>query len=181
MRAGTMQSSALSSNLAKADWHIDPGALLGSWQQTVKKGDGGEEDDPLSTIEALRMTKQNFYIYSIDTDTQWLRLTPLLKAACGGKIKIFAAMNSPYQDNSRSRWFGSSGVPVTPAATYEEVEWQSNRDNMLIWLDAWVTAATALSHLSLGYPDTLVGFVINDFEAWIESADYPAGMDGTRL
>src|SRR4029453_5324447 len=105
MRTGMTQPLASTRVKGKRDWHIDPGALLGSWEETIKEHDAWDEDDPLSTIEALKRTKQNFYVYQIDTDTKWDCLPRLLKAAHGTKIKIFAAMNSPYQDNSRSRWF----------------------------------------------------------------------------
>jgi hypothetical protein len=52
---------------------------------------------------------------------------------------------------------------------------------MLVWLDAWEAAAATLSKLSLEHKDNLVGFAINDFEGYVESADFPAGMDATKL
>ena len=171
-----------------SDWHIDPGALLGSWEETIKEHDAWDEDDPLSTIEALKRTKQNFYVYQIDTDTKWDCLPRLLKAAHGTKIKIFAAMNSPYQDSSRCRWFDTNRdgrrhdpPPSNPTDTHDEAQYRAERKFMLTWLDAWEATATALSKLSLKHKDNLVGFVINDFEGWVESADYPTGLNATKL
>ena len=186
MSTGTRQPLGSNRDEGNIGRHIDPGTLLGSWEQTVKEDNAWDQDDPDSTIEALRLTKQNFYVYHVDTTAKWERLPMLLRAAHGKKIKIFAAMNSPYLDNSRSCWFDSDpgkppGLADSPvASTFDDAQWKADRDYMRIWLAAWRAAAMALSHLSLKH-DNLVGFVINDFMRFVESADYPAGLDGTQL
>src|SRR5690349_12174726 len=108
MKTETTQRLSSNGDEAKGGWDIDPGALLGSWGETIKEHHAWDEDDPVSTIEALERTKQNFYVYNIDTDTKWDCLPNLLKAAHGTKIKIYAAMNSPLQDDELNRWFDTN-------------------------------------------------------------------------
>ena len=51
---------------------------------------------------------------------------------------------------------------------------------MVAWLDAWCRAAEILSALSDCHPN-LVGFLIDDFSGFVESADQPQCMFGRKL
>ncbi|MBL8761824.1 MAG: hypothetical protein JNL50_11025 [Phycisphaerae bacterium] len=171
---------------------LTPHAQLGSWEQSIKKSTDAESDDAESTVEALLATNQDFHIYQIDSETDWEDFQELVAAASGTGLKIYAAMDSPSQNYESSRWFDTDGdgdIGDTPppgqtcAATYGYGldAWECQRDYMRYWIDAWVRAARDLSALSVDYPDTLVGFAINDLMDYIEQPAFPQCMDGLRL
>ncbi len=167
-----------------------PGAMLGSWGQTIKDENYSERDDPADTLEALIGTRQDFYIYHIDSETNWTQFQELVARASLTDLKIYAAMNPPHLAHAQSRWFDTNGDGSAgdPPPEYDcgrrghgRHAWQCQREYIYHWLRAWERAARDLSLLSAAYPDTLVGFVINDFMLYVEQPAFPTCINGLCL
>src|SRR6185503_10625190 len=142
----------------------------------------------------------NFCIYPIDEDLDWQDLTNLLQVAKGTQLRIFGAIKSPHLGggaNGENRWFFhnysenvTNGNSFTNTALPDECDiadytdyagyHDCQQDVILQWLDAWKNAARSLSSLSLEYTN-LVGYVINDFDGYVESVDEPSCLFGNKL
>ena len=158
---------------------------LGSWGQAVKltgTGNDWDDDDLPLTVEALNGTNQNLYIYTIDTQSDWENFLKLLDAVSDSDIKLFAAMQSPTDGATvtKNRWGVKGLKPISCAQTNDLSPWQCERDIVVAWLDAWCRAAEILSALSDCHPN-LVGFLIDDFSGFVESADQPQCMFGRNF
>ena len=178
---------------------------LGSWGQYVKTNSvetGAWRDDIPALVQALIGTEQNFCVYPIDEDIDWLDFKLLLDhvKTNATEMRIFAAITAPHLGggaNGMLRWltypyasgvtngdcFTNGTLPVkcdtsdcTSFADYHACE----KAYIEQWLDAWKNAARCLSYLSLSYSN-LVGFVINDFDTYVESVDFPSCLFGTQL
>ena len=159
--------------------------MLGSWGQTIKDNSTWGSDDVESTVDALVGTGQNFHIYPINSENEWIDFLALLEVLKSKEIsekdlKIFAVMPSPHLFHSDSIWFGSSGPPTNSCSGHDQSKRDCDRSYIENWLNAWESAAMELSELSNCY-ENLTGFVINDFMNYVESADLPSEVYGDRL
>lgn len=169
---------------------------LGSWKQSIKTSESTDpwHDDMPATVQALEETGQNFYIYFVESEVDWLNFLELLEAAKCTDLEVFAATDRPKNWVEKNIWFDEtdfgSWTDSTKGQTPEDCDCTGYSDYLdryqcdvvciEAWLEAWKNAAAFLSELSLKYPN-LVGFVIDDFGGFVESADYPSCLFGDRL
>ncbi len=162
---------------------------FGSWTQVVKSADvGSSADDPDKTVQVLEDTNQSFIIYSVDSEEEWTDFLDLLYAVGSKDIDVYAAVDAPHLSHVGTRLFelagvtepdceckDASGAYLTGLAFYD-----CKRTCIRTWLQGWIAAAEEVSQYAALYP-SLKGFVINDFDGYVESIDHPACRYGDRL
>jgi len=171
-----------------------PKFQFGSWTQVVKSSTwptDADKDDPVGTVGALHATGQAFIVYNIDSWEQWNDFLALVRVAAASKppIQVYAAVDAPHLlAADMSRWFEAAGVdpidmphPGCDSPDYHDpATYDKQHECLEHWLAAWKAAATEVSSQSLSYPN-IKGFVINDFDGYVESLDFPACRFGDRL
>ncbi len=159
---------------------------LGSWSQTIKVSttDNLWHDDMTNYVQALQETGQNFCIYSANDEIDMEDLITLLETLEdeGSDIQVFAAVGAPHLGARTTVWhtnFVPANCDCDNAGDFAAI-YDCEQDCLSSWFHAWTNAATELSELSLTHSN-LKGYVINDFDGYVESADRPACVYGKRL
>lgn len=162
---------------------------LGSWGQRVKTSGTTTNlwrDDLPASVRALWETGQNFCIYPADEEADWLDLQLLLEQIEGTDFQVFAAIGAPHLGSRTSRWHESGFSASNCDCDLDTNTWDyaavytCQQSCLQAWLHSWTNAAATLSQLSTNYPN-LAGMVINDFDGYVESVDFPACLFGDRL
>lgn len=162
---------------------------FGSWTQVVKVTEVGVyDDDADETVRVLEETNQSFIIYNIDSEAEWAGFNDLLYAVGSRDIDVFAAVDAPHLDHAQTRLFELAGITepdcncadVTGAYLTGTDLYDCKRECIRAWLQAWIAAARQLSDTAAMY-SCLKGFVINDFDMYVESIDYPKCRIGDLL
>jgi hypothetical protein len=166
-----------------------------------------DEDDTSSTIDALWDTGENVCIYAIDTARDYEDFLALLNDEKADRLSIYASMGSWTTNYANNIWMGPidypddySDDPAKPdyesqplkwdpaepptkpdglGAAWDE-QWMLDKAFKDTWVEAWVLAARFLSGVALLHSN-LKGFVIDDFDGLVESADVPFCLYGKAL
>lgn len=158
-----------------------PHVFRGSWSQVVKASDSSQ-DDMSKTVRALQDTGQDVIVYPINTSSELADFKELLYEVGVARttIRVFASVGSWTTSCAESLWLDTGDLPGTDCDCNS---YSTTTDRLACknaWLRSWKSAAAEASKLSAS-DSHLKGFVIDDFDNLVESADEPACYQGNRL